>query len=393
MTRIASRAYLALSILTLGALPAAGSTEQVLYNFTSPKYGVPLGRLMLYNNAFYGLGSGVDGCCGQAFQLKLSGGVWKESQLVKFGSGGDGQFPRAGLIHDSSGFFYGTTSAGGSNGAGTVFELQSFLGSWTATAIWNFGGSGDGAGPSSDLILSSSKFYGTTQSGGAHGLGTVFELYFDSGTSTWVEKVIYSFAGGSDGANPYAGLHRDSSTGAFYGTTFAGGASGKGIVFELTQSGGKWTESVLWSFGSGTDGAQPADQLIEDSKGNLYGTTSTGGTTDSGTVFELAKSGGSWVELILYSFTGLSDGGLPWAGLHMDSSGNLFGTTESGGTGGGTVYELPTTGGEKVLHSFGGSGDGLYPQGGLIEDSKGALYGTTPYGGTGSEGTVYKVVP
>jgi uncharacterized repeat protein (TIGR03803 family) len=211
---------------------------------------------------------------------------------------------------------------------------------------------------------------------------------------------LYSFTGGSDGATPIAGLISDPS-GNLYGTTQINGAGGAGTVFELVNSSGNYTEKTLYSFTGGSDGGYPfAAGLISDSSGNLYGTTSGGGTSGNGTVFELVNSSGNYTEKVLYSFAGGSDGANPVAGLIADAPGNLYGTTLFGGAAGnGTVFELVNSSGnytEKVLHSFSGSSfsggsDGGQPQDGLIADASGNLYGTTSVGGAGFVGTVFKI--
>ncbi len=226
--------------------------------------------------------------------------------------------------------------------------------------------------------------------------------------------VLYSFTG-ADGAVPQAGLVRDKASN-LYGTTVVGGAHGFGTVFELTpKAGGGWTEKVLHSFNlNGKDGAYPIASLILDAAGNLYGTTQSGGNFSSectygcGTVFELTpKAGGVWTERVLHSFNG-QDGFAPWgAGVILDASGNLYGTTLYGGSGTcnnygtpgcGTVFELtPKAGGswaENVLYDFQNNGkDGNYPQAGVIFDAAGNLYSTTLGGGTGGYGTVFELMP
>lgn len=197
------------------------------------------------------------------------------------------------------------------------------------------------------------------------------------------EKVIYSFAGGTDGMNPYAGLLRDSA-GNLYGTTLSGGTSGVGTVFELTAAG---SEKILYSFTGGADGGNPESSLLADSQGNLYGTTFSGGNNGNGTVFKVTLAG---QESVLYRFTGGADGAHPVAGVIRDSQGNLYGTAGAGGTGFGVVYKLTPGGQETVLHTF-NYGDGSVPQAKLILDSQGYLYGTTTFGGLYSRGTVFKV--
>jgi uncharacterized repeat protein (TIGR03803 family) len=213
-----------------------------------------------------------------------------------------------------------------------------------------------------------------------------------------VEQVLHTFAG-SDGANPAAGLIADSS-GNFYGTTTGGGIHGEGAVFELAPNGsGGYTESVLYSFAGGKDGAVPEDALVRDSAGDLYGTTSGGSYGYWSTVFALAPNGtGGYTESILHLFSGTPDGNNPQAGVLVDSSGNLYGTTPSGGNlGGGTVFELAPngTGGynESITHSFGATGDGTDPNGALIRDSSGDLYGTAADGGADGDGVVFELTP
>ncbi|MGA2904008.1 MAG: choice-of-anchor tandem repeat GloVer-containing protein [Candidatus Korobacteraceae bacterium] len=234
-------------------------------------------------------------------------------------------------------------------------------------------------------------------------------------TREWNEKVLHSFNNnGVDGAEPYAGLIFDAA-GNLYGTTGNGGVNAGGTVLELTPAGGgNWAETVLYSFCSQTnctDGANPSASLIFDAAGNLYSTTDAGGTYGDGTVFELTPTaGGGWTEQVLHSFNNNgTDGAYPYAGLIFDATGNLYGTTLNGGTyqcvdeGCGTVFELtPTAGGgwtEQVLHNFGNGTDGFWPYAGLILDAAGNLYGTTQLGGTGGNcggygcGTVFELTP
>jgi uncharacterized repeat protein (TIGR03803 family) len=306
-------------------------------------------------------------------------------------SSSDGEQPEASLIQDSNGNFYGTTEAGGANGAGTVFKITP---SGTESVLHSFTAGSDGAGPQASLIQGSDgTFYGTTDLGGPHEDGTVFSM-----TSAGTETALYSFAGGSsDGQNPQASLIQGSD-GNFYGTTafggangHSGGANGDGTVFKITPSG---TETVLYSFAGGSsDGSLPAASLIQGSDGNFYGTTEAGGAHGDGTVFKITPSG---TETVLYSFAGgSSDGSLPAAGLIQGSDGNFYGTTEAGGAGTvGTVFKITPSGTETVLYSFaGGSSDGSSPGAGLIQGSDGNFYGTTLLGGANEAGTVFKVTP
>ena len=316
-----------------------------------------------------------------------------ETVLHSFmGGPSDGSFPEAGLIADSSGNLYGTTIAGGKPGYGTVVKLSP---GGTETVLHSFTGGTDGAGPLAGLIADSrGNLYGTAEK-------VVFKLS-PSGTET----VLYSFTGGSDGNGADAGLIADSS-GNLYGTTIAGGKSGYGTVVKLSPGG---TETVLYSFCSlpnCTDGSFPIAGLIADSSGNLYGTTVFGGASGDGVVFKLTPGG---TETVLYSFTGGSDGANPYAGLFADSSSNLYGTAEYGGArsclgmnvGCGVVFKLSPSGTETVLYSFTGGSDGGNPTAGLIADSSGNLYGTTSAGASGSGcggkfdfgcGVVFKLSP
>jgi uncharacterized repeat protein (TIGR03803 family) len=319
------------------------------------------------------------------------------------GNCSDGSYPEAGLIMDTAGNLYGTTDAGGANGQGTVFKLAP---GGTETVLYSFceqSNCADGQYPSAGVIMDAEgNLYGTTFNGGAYSQGTVFKLP-PGGTET----VLYSFCQQSDctdGANPFGGLIMDAQ-GNLYGTTRAGGgnggANGGGTIFKLAPNG---TETVLYSFcaqSNCTDGATPFAGLIMDAQGNLYGTTELGGTHGNGTVFKVPHGG---TETVLYSFcaqTDCTDGGNPVAGLILDTAGNLYGTTEAGGANGfGTVFKVTPGGTETVLYSFCAQSsqsysctDGESPQAGLILDAAGNLYGTTRAGGASGGGAVFKLAP
>jgi uncharacterized repeat protein (TIGR03803 family) len=327
----------------------------------------------------------------------------EEKVLHNFGSGKDGVSPYDKLIFDAAGNLYGTTDAGGAHGGGAVFELSPKAGGgWTEKILHSFGSGKDGYEPHASLILDKAgNLYGTTDYGGANVYGTVFEVSPKAGGG-WTEKILHDFGSGKDGVNPLASLMLDKA-GNLFGTTDGGGAYNYGTVFEVSpKAGGGWTEKVLHSFNNnGKDGQRPFGGLILDAAGNLYGTTSVG---PYGTVFELSpKAGGGWTEKILHSFN-YKDGAIPSADLIFDGAGNLYSTTSAGGAyGGGTVFELsPKAGGgwtEKVLHSFDDNGeDGYTPYASLIFDA-GNLYGTTYYGGTiypgcgDGCGTVFELTP
>lgn len=253
--------------------------------------------------------------------------------------------------------------------------------------------SGDGSYPVAGLTADSSgNLYGTTRYGGANGQGTVFKMVQQNGS--WSESVIYSFAGGNDGASPAASVVADAA-GNLYGTTRLGGPDGQGTVFELSPSNGSWTESVLYSFTGGDDGGSPQSPLAI--RGNtLLGTAPGGGTKGNGVVFHLVPQNGKWTEKVIYNFAGGStDGAYPYSALVFDKSGNIYGTTESGGPNqAGTVFELSLSAGkwtETVLYFFTGNVDGGTLDAGVIFDKLGNLFGTTASGGKYGTGTVFEL--
>jgi uncharacterized repeat protein (TIGR03803 family) len=299
----------------------------------------------------------------------------------------DGEFPLAGLT-DVKGKLYGTTEAGGASRVGTVFSVDRKTG--TETVLYSFANSPDGAVPFAGVIDLNGTLYGTTNQGGAYNSGTVFAIELKTGA----ERVLHSFGNGPDGQFPQAGLIYVNGT--LYGTTSAGGGSGEGTVFSLDLKTG--TETVLHAFGNSPDGASPQAGLV-DVNGTLYGTTYSGGANECfkfesdgcGTVFSIDLKTGN--ETVVHSFIGgTGDGTEPAAGL-IDVKGTLFGTTEGGGFGGGTVFTIdPKTGAESVYYSFVSGSDGANPSAGLIE-AKGILYGTTANGGVSGEGTVFSLDP
>jgi uncharacterized repeat protein (TIGR03803 family) len=320
-------------------------------------------------------------------------------------SSGGGSGIWANLTFDVSGNLYGTAFYGGPRNMGTVFELMPETGGvWTEKSLHLFGvDANDGKHPRFGVFLDSSgNLYGTTNYGGAFGGdvngGAAFELTPQSDGS-WTEAVLHNFGSTStDGIIPWGGLIPDAD-GNLYGTTTQGGSTTGGTVFELAlKPGGGATEKILYSVTLG-----PVGNLIFDSSGNLYGVASEGGTYGRGAVYELSPTAnGGWAEKLLHSFNG-TDGFDPYAGVILDAAGNLYGATTNGGTGSclngcGVVYELVRQPGdiwkEKVLHNFNGT-DGYEPFANLIRDAAGNLYGTTFYGGdlNCSCGVVFEVSP
>jgi uncharacterized repeat protein (TIGR03803 family) len=307
----------------------------------------------------------------------------------------DGSAPSAGVIQDAKGNLYGTTFAGGAYcylGCGTVFKLSKRGRETVLHSFCSQSGCPDGAYPYAGLIQDvKGNFYGATVAGGLYGHGTVFKL-----NKRGKETVLYSFCqrpGCTDGALPYGGLVRDAK-GNLYGTTSNGGDSSYyccGVVFRLDTSG---KETVLYNFCSQPgcpDGEDPGAGLIQDAKGNLYGTTYGGGTPQCGdkgqgcgVVFKLDTAG---KETVLYSFLGGKDGGNPFAGVMQDPNGNRYGTTYGyffgDGYNYGSVFKLSGTG-EETLYTFcaqSGCSDGAFPEAGVVRGANGSLYGTTSAGG------------
>jgi uncharacterized repeat protein (TIGR03803 family) len=362
---------LIVSLLLATGALAAGKYK-TLHVFTGSEEGSPWASLI------FDQPGNLYGTTGQdAFELKPNAdGSWTESSLYALGSDGP-------LIFDGKGNLYGTTYNW--PGGGEVFELTPNLdGSWTPNVLYIFcpeTGCRDGALPMGGLVFDQAgNLYGTTSYGGVNNRGTVFKLTLNEGGS-WSESVLHSFTGGRDGAAPESSLILDKA-GNLYGTTLLGGANVNGVVFKLTpNANGTWAEKVLHQFTGGKDGGQPRSGVIFDSIGNLYGTTQYGGTYGEGVVFKLVQqSNGNWTEKVLHQFTGNKDGSVPYAGVIFDQAGNLLGTTYYGGAyGRGVAFRLTPNAksgwNETVLHAF--AKQAANPAGGLITDKAGNLYGTT----------------
>lgn len=380
-----------------------------------------------------------------------------ETVLYNFTDGTGGGFPLSSLTPDGAGNFYGTADRGGTGGDGVVYELSpNGHGGWKQIALLSLNGGKNGGYPAlSSVIYHSGKLYGTAYSGGAHGYGVVFELTFNG--KHWEHTVIYNFAGGTLGGYPYASLIMDSD-GNLYGSTEGDGNGTDGIVFELTPAGTDWTERLIYDAGTMTgftgltidsagtifgvefntqnglsyvveltptgndswtptiihtftgypkDGTGAVGNVVLDKEGNLYGATSIGGPKDQGIIYKLTpEKNGKWTEKILYSFKGFDgdkDGANPEAGIVFDPTGNIYGTTSSGGDYTyGTVFELVAPVGEgsykeKVLWSFDET-DGFGPNASLTLDALGNLYGTTAFGGSSQTcgsycGVAFEVIP
>jgi len=334
------------------------------FDFNGTDGGSPSG-LFLHAGKLYGTTQGGSTFEGTVFELTYTAGIgWTQTFSYSFGSNPlvplDGQGPSSGLVFVGSNI-YGTTAYGGSNvncgsssapvGCGTVFELTPATGGgWTESVVYNFGSGTDGRLPVG-IVFRGGNLYGATQNGGAFGEGMVFKLNLRTLLETDLHDFPPNDGTSTDGAVPNFGVVVDPVTGNLYGTTSQGGTHNYGIAFEVTYDKAKaiWTETQLFDFdNTGPDGAIPYG-LILDKSGNLYGTTLEGGSNNAGVAFELSP-GTPWTETILYTFCSVStacpDGSFPSSGLTFDTNYNVYGVTQQGGANGwGTVFQI-------ILHSF-----------------------------------------
>lgn len=372
--------------ITMFVTAAHGVKETVLHGFNSngsDGYNPDAGVAVDASGNVYGTTSG-----GGAFSF---GTVYKvdpsgiETVLHSFNNDGvDGTFPFGSSVAlDAAGNLYGTTSRGGAFNFGTVFKIDP---SGQETVLYSFGGSStDGQQPNATPILDAAgNLYGTSSVGGAFNFGSVYRI-----TAAGSYSNLYSFKGGNDGCFPFnSGVVL--AKGVLYGTTNQCGTGGHGTVYALTLRG---VETVLHSFlVDGVDGTNPYAGVVLDAAGNMYGTTFAGGSFNAGMVFKVTPTG---TETILHNFGSSStDGAGPYAGLALDKTGNLYGTTQTGGKSGfGVVFRLAPSGTETIIHNFLPNGvDGIFPYFAGVVLGKGALYGATNEGGPGA-GTVYKITP
>jgi uncharacterized repeat protein (TIGR03803 family) len=345
--------------------------------------------------------SGMDFCrlltamAGTMFLLFVAAQAQAQTFTVlhTFSFGGlDGSLPAAGVTLDVAGRVYGATYEGGPHSWGVVYRLSPSAAGWTETVLYSFRGGTDGGMTMSRVLFGPDGIlYGTEPNGGPSGGGTVFSLtpppnVCHAISCPWTKTVLYSFTGGSDGAGPQGDLLFDAA-GNIYGAAAGGGTGDNGVIFKLTRSGSTWTESVLYSFTGGSDGCQPSGGPIFDRAGNLYGTTL--GNFCRGTVYKLTPSESGWTETTLYTFT---EQDLGFAnGLTIDAQGNLFGLTgRAGGTG--VAYELRSVNGNWTYSRL-----AILPQGfeGPYDvptlDAQGNLYGTLCC--TFPDGGVFKLTP
>ncbi|HEY4905574.1 MAG TPA: choice-of-anchor tandem repeat GloVer-containing protein [Candidatus Sulfotelmatobacter sp.] len=386
----------------------ASDVQSILYTFTGKADGAGPTNVLIADASgnLYGTaaGGGVNNY-GTVFELSPnSSGGWTETVLYSFAGGdaGDGSNPM-GIAFDGNGNIFGLTRLGGTSdsvcGCGAVFELSpGSNGGWTEAVLYRFTLQSGISPLGAPTLDAEGNLYGTTSGGGANGYGTVFELSPEA-KGGWIEKTVFDFSSTS-GVEPFTNVILDSSGNLYGVTTGRGGPDGtaKGTVYKLSKVAWGWSFTLLYIF-RGPRGAYPVGGLVFDSAGNLYGTTSEGGAANFGTVFELTPTTqGQWKETLLHDFTGGSDGGIPWAGLTIDAAGSLYGIAAFTETN--TAFKLsPSPRGGwffEVLADLAPS-DNYVNTAPFLLNSAGNLFNVSSAGGGGSCdpgcGFVYEVSP
>ena len=392
-----------LFVIALSVTTAAATTTDVIFSFEEDEgeYADTDLETDSAGNIYGTTVLGGDFGSGTVFQLTPTPNGWVHTVLYSFTGGVDGGEPYKGVTLDRDGNLYGTAVTGGSGncegGCGVIYKLTNRKGTWTQKVVHAFTGGDDGSGPGSRVTVDrAGNVYGMTPTGGAYGLGTIYQIRPPS-TGALTFKVIHAFTGGADGSNGSAGrmILRD---GRLYGAATTGGNQGSGVVFELTPKAfGEWNFKTIYTFQGQPDGSFPYGALLFDPSGNIYGTTYYGGANGIGAVYELSPQPvGEWTEDLIYSFQQGPDGNSPISNLVFDKAGNLYGTTSEGGLGSGTIFKLSPVGGnwtETVVHAFEGPPDGGFAYNGMVVDVFGNFYGATVHGGENNDGSVYKFTP
>jgi len=396
--------FISAAIALLATAAWAAGTTKLIYSFAGNADGEYTDTELVTDSAGNLYGTSVQGgtsSSGTVFQVTTSG---VHTVLYNFTGSADGAEPYKGVTLDTAGNLYGTAVGGGGGscdgGCGVVFKLTNSSGTWTQSVIHTFTGGTDGSGPGSPVSFDKhGNLYGTTPTGGANGVGVVYQMKPD-GTGGWKFRVIHVFTGGADGAGGSAGRLIVDAAGNLYGVCTTGGTNGFGTVFEISPSHGQWQFTTLYAFKDQPDGGLPYGGLIFDKAGNLYGTTYYAGAHDVGTVYKLARSNGTWTESVLYSFKGGTDGAQPIGGLVTDAAGSLYGTTSGGGAAScscGVIFKMTRgangTWTESVAYRFPGSPSPGFSYNGMVGDSAGTFYGATVHGGGNNDGTIYKFTP
>jgi uncharacterized repeat protein (TIGR03803 family) len=388
--RVALSSFIAFALLSMmfldGVRPAHGQTETILYEFqlgvddgTNPDGGLVLGKKGNMYGATFLTG---DFGSGGIYEVFADGG---EVPLYSFNPPTDGASSQGSLAVDKSGNLYGANCAGGKFDLGTVYKLSPAN---VFTVLHNFTGKADGSCPTGSMVADAAgNLDGTAFRGGKANSGTIFKL-----TPAGKLTTIYAFAGGADGGFPQGGMALGAK-GYLYGTTLQGGAFNEGTLFRVSLAG---VHTVFWNFTGGADGSEPNGNVIFDKHGHICGTTLIGGDFGRWLIYV------AWPNTLtkIYSFADSTDGALPGP-VVRDKQGNLYGTTQGGGTNFlGTVFEVKLTPSvtKTILYSFtGGPNDGLGPTTGVILDQNGNLNGVTGGGGdedcVGGCGVVYRITP
>lgn len=388
--------------LALTSGGSAATSQGIVYAFTGDVDGGNAATSVAFGadgRAYVTTVAGGGDACGTVDRLRPVQGTWVEKTLWTFTCGADGKNPHGGVTIDGSGNIYGTTVAGGTggicagDGCGVVFRIGPH---GDFRTLYNFTGGKDGSGPGNALALDShGALYGDAPDAGAHGFGVVYQLAF---RHKWTLKVIHAFNGGDDGSTGSLGPLLVDAAGDVFGVAELAGRHQAGTAFEITPgANGTWTFHVLYAFKGMPDAAFPYGGLIADTNGDLFGTTYFGGATGNGAVYELVHRPAGYGERVLYSFTGGSDGGNPTSTLAFDAAGDLYGTTSAGGAscGCGTIFKIDgVTGVESTVHAFGSTRtDGQYAYYGLTPDAHGDLFTSTVAGGAFGQGVIYGIRP
>jgi uncharacterized repeat protein (TIGR03803 family) len=395
------------SLGTIYKVKADGSDWVTVLSFTgndgtNKGYSPSAGLVSDGSGFFWGTTSG-GGANGSGTIFKVNASTGALTTIVEFTGNGltnRGANPSGGLVSDGAGYFWGTTSGGGANGFGTVFKVNAVTGVLTTLVHFTSNGPANkGQNPSGDLVSDGAGFFwGTTSAGGSSNLGTVFKV--DASTGTLATLIQFTGNGATNkGANPLAGLVGDGA-GYFWGTTSAGAANNFGTVFKINANTGALSTLVEFT-GNGTTnkGAKPRASLVNDGAGYFWGTTERGGPDNRGTVFKINTSTGALTTLVEFTHNGaINKGSLPYAGLVSDGAGYFWGTTNLGGANEtGTVFRINvSTGALTTLVEFtnqGATNKGIYPYAGLVSDGAGYLWGTTQSGGATGNGTIFKINP
>jgi uncharacterized repeat protein (TIGR03803 family) len=381
----------------------AASTTKLIYSFAGSTDGEYTDTELVADSAGNLYGTSVQGGTyggGTIFQVTPAGG---HTVLYNFTGGADGGEPYKGVTLDAQGNLYGTAVTGGGGscegGCGVVFKLTNSGGVWTQSVIHTFIGTSDGSGPGSPVSIDQhGNVYGTTPTGGAFGMGTVYQLRPTA--SGWTIRVIHTFSGGNDGGGGSAGRLLIDSAGNLFGACTVGGVHGFGTIYQLSFHQGQWQFATLYAFKDQPDGALPYGGLVFDKQGNLYGTTYYAGANDFGTVYKLTHNNGAWTEKVLYSFKGGLDGASPISSLVSDAAGNLYGTTSDGGASNcicGVIFKMTHTASgkwaESVVYRFPGTPNPGFSYNGMVNGATGTFYGATVHGGSDNDGAIYELVP